>query len=169
MGGAPISVWTVAERAGRQTARRQTQTTAGANGGPRQIRRHAQGQAGFDLGKNATDDLDSRCQAKKIAFVADKQRKIVKILNATETQTLRANAFTLLELLVVIAIMGILAALTVPVLKNFGKSDATLGAARQLLDDVARARQLAISDRTTIYMLFIATNFFTGTPFGLPI
>ncbi len=69
------------------------------------------------------------------------------------------SAFTLLELLVVIAILGILAALTVPVLKNFGKSDATLGASRQLLDGVARARQLAMSDHTTVYMVFVPTNF----------
>jgi prepilin-type N-terminal cleavage/methylation domain-containing protein len=76
------------------------------------------------------------------------------------------SAFTLLELLVVISILGILAALTVPVLKNFGRSDATLGASRQLLDGVARARQLAMSDRTTVYMVFIPTNFWvdsTGT------
>jgi prepilin-type N-terminal cleavage/methylation domain-containing protein len=69
------------------------------------------------------------------------------------------SAFTLIELLVVISILGIMAALTVPVLKNFAKSDATLGASRQLLDDVARARQLAISQRTTVYMVFVPTNF----------
>ncbi len=69
------------------------------------------------------------------------------------------SAFTLLELLVVISILGLLAALTLPVLKNFGKSDATLGASRQLLDGVARARQLAMSDRTTVYMVFLPTNF----------
>ena len=66
----------------------------------------------------------------------------------------------------VISILGILAALTVPVLKNFGKSDATLGASRQLLDGVARARQMAMSDRTTVYMVFVPTNFWvdsTGT------
>ena len=74
----------------------------------------------------------------------------------------RSHAFTLLELLVVIAILGLLAALTVPVLKNFGKSDATLGASRQLLDGVARARQLAISQRTTVYMVFVPTNFWVG-------
>jgi Tfp pilus assembly protein FimT len=62
-------------------------------------------------------------------------------------------------LLVVIAILGLLAGLTVPVLKNFAKSDATLGASRQLLDGVARARQLAISQRTTVYMVFVPTNF----------
>lgn len=68
-------------------------------------------------------------------------------------------AFTLLELLVVIAILGILAALAVPALKNIGKSNSSLSAARQLLDDVGRARQLAIANRTTVYMVFCPTNF----------
>jgi type II secretory pathway pseudopilin PulG len=63
---------------------------------------------------------------------------------------------------VVIAILGIMAGLTVPVLKNFAKSDATLGASRQLLDGVARARQLAISQRTTVYMVFVPPNFWNG-------
>src|SRR5208282_1877336 len=52
--------------------------------------------------------------------------------------TCHSRGFTLIELLVVIAILGIMAGLTVPVLKNFAKSDATLGASRQLLDGVAR-------------------------------
>jgi prepilin-type N-terminal cleavage/methylation domain-containing protein len=73
------------------------------------------------------------------------------------------SAFTIIELLVVISILGIMAALTVPVLKNFAKSDATLGASRQLLDGVARARQLAISQRTTVYMVFVPTNFWNDT------
>ena len=72
------------------------------------------------------------------------------------------SGFTLIELLVVIAILGIMAALTVPVLKNFAKSDATLGVSRQLLDGVARARQLAISQRTTVYMVFVPPNFWNG-------
>jgi type II secretory pathway pseudopilin PulG len=67
-------------------------------------------------------------------------------------------------LLVVIAILGIMAALTVPVLKNFAKSDATLGASRQLLDGVARARQMAISQHTTVYMIFMPTNFWNNIP-----
>src|SRR5208283_4287058 len=76
--------------------------------------------------------------------------------------TCHSRGFTLIELLVVIAILGIMAGLTVPVLKNFAKSDATLGASRQLLDGVARARQLAISQRTTVYMVFVPTNFWVA-------
>ena len=75
-------------------------------------------------------------------------------------------AFTIVELLVVISILGIMAALTVPVLKNFAKSDATLGASRQLLDGVARARQLAISQRTTVYMVFVPGSFWGSDPSG---
>jgi type II secretory pathway pseudopilin PulG len=65
----------------------------------------------------------------------------------------------LVELLIVISIMGLLAALTVPALKNLGKSNIAVSAARQLLDDVGRARQLAISRHTTVYMVFVPTNF----------
>lgn len=69
------------------------------------------------------------------------------------------SGFTLVELLTVIAIVGILAALSVPALKNLGKSNVTISASRQLLDDVARARQLAIGHHTTVYMVFCKTNF----------
>jgi len=66
-----------------------------------------------------------------------------------------ARAFTLTELLVVISIMGILAALSVPALKNLGKSNLQVSATRQLVDDITRARQLAISQHTTVYMVFV--------------
>jgi prepilin-type N-terminal cleavage/methylation domain-containing protein len=74
-------------------------------------------------------------------------------------------AFTLIELLVVISILGILAGLAVPALKNIGKSNITVSASRQLLDDIGHARQLAMSRHTTVYMIFIPTNFWmvTGT------
>jgi prepilin-type N-terminal cleavage/methylation domain-containing protein len=70
-----------------------------------------------------------------------------------------AAAFTLIEMLTVIAIIAIIAAFSLPVLKNFGKNDVQVSASRQLLDDVGRARQLAMSQRTTIYMVFLPTNF----------
>jgi prepilin-type N-terminal cleavage/methylation domain-containing protein len=73
--------------------------------------------------------------------------------------TCHLAAFTLIEMLVVITILGILAGLAVPALKNISKSDASTSAARQLLDDVGRARQLAISHHTTVYMVFVPANF----------
>ena len=72
------------------------------------------------------------------------------------------SAFTLVELLVVLSIFGILAALVVPALKNVGHADAMTAATRQMLNDVARARQLAISQRTTVYMVFVKANFWTN-------
>src|SRR5689334_13492974 len=69
------------------------------------------------------------------------------------------DAFTLIELLTVIAIIGILAAIVSPTLIHLRKGDAMLAATRQMLDDCGRARQLAISQRTTVYMVFVPTNF----------
>ena len=73
--------------------------------------------------------------------------------------THRAPAFSLIELLVVISILGLLAGIAVPALKDLGKSNIQISAARQMLDDVGRARQLAMSQRTTVYMVFVSTNF----------
>ncbi|HEV2437388.1 MAG TPA: type II secretion system protein [Verrucomicrobiae bacterium] len=72
------------------------------------------------------------------------------------------RAFTLIEMLVVLSIMAIIAALAVPALKNFGHADAMTGADQQLLNDVARARQLAISQRTTVYMIFVPSSFWNN-------
>jgi prepilin-type N-terminal cleavage/methylation domain-containing protein len=68
-------------------------------------------------------------------------------------------AFTLIELLAVIAIIGVIAAVVAPTLNNFRKSDAMLASTRQMLGAVARGRQLAISQHTTVYMVFVPTNF----------
>ena len=71
------------------------------------------------------------------------------------------RGFTLIELLVVIAIIIILAAIAAPTLNSF-RPNLPQTAARQLLNDLAHARHLAISQRTTVYMIFCPTNFWGG-------
>jgi prepilin-type N-terminal cleavage/methylation domain-containing protein len=68
------------------------------------------------------------------------------------------RAFTLLEMLTVIAIIGILAAIIGPSLGNF-KPNVTAAATQQLLTDIGRARQLAVSQHTTVYMVFLPPGF----------
>jgi prepilin-type N-terminal cleavage/methylation domain-containing protein len=65
------------------------------------------------------------------------------------------SAFTLIELLVVVSIIGILAAIGLPAMRGFGKSNALTSATGQLQDDVTLARQRAISGHTDVYMVFI--------------
>jgi type II secretory pathway pseudopilin PulG len=73
-----------------------------------------------------------------------------------------------LELLVVISILGLLAGLAVPALKNLGKSNVSVSAARQMLDDVARARQFAMSQHTTVYMIFVDATFWASNSWATP-
>src|SRR5436190_238051 len=73
------------------------------------------------------------------------------------------SAFTLLELLVVMGIIALMAGLALPIFhKRSGNEMAA--ANRQLLDDLAFARQKAIAERTTVYVLFVPTNFWLTTP-----
>ncbi len=70
-------------------------------------------------------------------------------------RTPRSKAFTLLELLVVIVILGLLAAIGIPAIRGMSKSNSMAAADRQMLDDLAYARQRAIADHTTVYVVFI--------------
>ena len=74
----------------------------------------------------------------------------------TSIRTGTRTGFSLIELLVVIAIIGLLASITLPALKGIGKSNALMGTNRQLLDDLAMARLMAINNRTTVYFTFLA-------------
>jgi prepilin-type N-terminal cleavage/methylation domain-containing protein len=85
---------------------------------------------------------------------------------AVRRSVIRGRGFTLIELLVVIGIMGLLAAITVPALKNFKKADAGLSATRQLLADVGFARQMAIAHRTTVYLVFCPSNFWNDPAYN---
>jgi len=67
----------------------------------------------------------------------------------------RRCAFTLLELLVVLAIIGLILALSLPNFRHMNEGRTMEGAVRQLLDDLALARQTAIANRGTVALVFV--------------
>ena len=69
-------------------------------------------------------------------------------------QSLR-RAFTVLEMMVVITIIGFLAAVALPHLPGMTRANSMTTAVQQLLGDCALARQLAMSHRSTVYMVFM--------------
>ena len=79
----------------------------------------------------------------------------------------RRAAFSLIEMLVVIGIIALLTTLALPAIKGLGKSNNNDSATRQVMDDLALARQKALIERTTVYMLFVppavnSTNLASG-------
>src|SRR5215217_6365451 len=65
------------------------------------------------------------------------------------------SAFTLSELLVVIAIIALLATIGIGSLRGFNATNAVAAGNRQLLDDINMARNYALNQRTTVYMVFV--------------
>jgi prepilin-type N-terminal cleavage/methylation domain-containing protein len=65
------------------------------------------------------------------------------------------RAFTLIEMLVVVAIIGILAVSSVPAIRTLSQSNTVAAGHRQLTDDLALARHLAVSGRRVVYLVFV--------------
>jgi prepilin-type N-terminal cleavage/methylation domain-containing protein len=68
------------------------------------------------------------------------------------------RAFTLIEMIVVLAIIGMILALSLPHFRHMNEGRAMEGAVRQLLDDLAFARQTAIATRSTVAMVFVSPD-----------
>lgn len=67
----------------------------------------------------------------------------------------KKSGFTLIELLVVIGIIGLLATIGLGSLRGFSATNAVAAGNRQLLDDINMARNYALNQRTTVYMVFV--------------
>lgn len=87
-------------------------------------------------------------------------------LAAREQLRRHSRGFTLIELSVVLVIIAMLAAVSLPALKNIRQSNAMVSAGRQLVDHLSYARARAISDNTTVYVVFIPPEL-VNQPFSL--
>jgi prepilin-type N-terminal cleavage/methylation domain-containing protein len=65
------------------------------------------------------------------------------------------RAFTILEMLIVVTIIGLLAAMALPHLPGMTRANSMTTAVQQMLGDCALARQLAMSRRSPVYMVFV--------------
>jgi type II secretory pathway pseudopilin PulG len=61
-------------------------------------------------------------------------------------------------MLVVVALIVALAAIALPSVQGLSHTNVMAAATQQLMDDIALARQTAINNHTTVYMLFVPTN-----------
>lgn len=68
------------------------------------------------------------------------------------------QAFTLIEMMVVIGIIALLTAIGLPALQNLTKSKGMSVVQREMRDVFAYARQLALTSRSTVYVVFNPTN-----------
>src|SRR5260221_12759946 len=75
------------------------------------------------------------------------------------------TAITIIELLVVIAIMALLAAVSVPAIRGLTRSNLISSGNRQLLDDIALARQRAINERSIVRVVFVPLDMRTDVKF----
>lgn len=78
-----------------------------------------------------------------------------------------ARGFTLVELLVVLSIIAVLAAVGLPAIRGMNKSNAMLASNRQFEDDLSYARQRAIADHTSVYVVFVPPTLINYTPSAL--
>ena len=85
-------------------------------------------------------------------------------MNLRFPKAVGGRAFTLIELLVVISIIGLLVAAGLPAIRGMNKSNAMIASNRQLQDDISYARQRAIADHTSVYIVFVPTNIINYSP-----
>jgi len=86
-----------------------------------------------------------------------------RLLTSSPTGLGGPRAFTIIELLIVIAIIGALTAISLPAIKGISQSHTVNNASRQLMDDLALARQYAINNRSVVHVLFVPPDIQTMT------